>query len=68
MKIIDVDKELALAHQEYECCKKATISNLKGLKVWYRTLYKKHLITEEAYRAVLKVTNSAIKFINMKEI
>lgn len=68
MKIIDVDKELELAHYEYETCKKATIANLKGLKYWYRTLYKKDLISEEAYKSVLKVTNNTIKFIKMKEI
>lgn len=68
MKHINVEKELALAHAEYEAVKRAVLYNLRAEKQCYRKLHNQGVIEDATYKALLSIANNTIKFIKMKEI
>ena len=68
MKHIDVEKELELAHSEYESVKRAVLYNLRAEKQCYRKLHNEGKLEDNTYKALLSIANNTIKFIKMKEI
>lgn len=65
---IDIDRELNLAHQEYEMVKKSVLANQRAIKQCYKKLYNQNAINKETYQALIRIANTTVKFINMKEI
>lgn len=61
-------KQLELAHKDYELRKKATLVNLKGLKVFFKQLHDEEIICDECYASFIKVINNTAKFIKEREI
>lgn len=61
-------KQLELAHKDYELRKKATLVNLKGLKVFFKQLHDEEIICDECYTSFIKVINNTAKFIKEREI
>ena len=64
----DLEQAIEQAHLEYEREKKSVIVNLKGLKVFYKQLYKNEVICKDCYKGLNTIVNNTIKFINEKEI
>lgn len=65
---IDIDRELTLAHQEYEMVKKSVLANQRAIKQCYKKLLNQGSINKETYQALIRIANTTAKFIKMKEI
>lgn len=67
-KYIDSTKELEKAHKDYERRKKATLANLKGMKVFIKQLHDNGVICDECYAGYIRIINNTANFIKEKEI